>query len=154
MLPKAHILFGILFTVIFHFIFPEVRLFYLVIIFFSSFLIDGDHYLYYILKTKNLNPLKALKWHKEHMKKTLSLPMDERKKIYTGFYFFHGIEWIIIFALLGRFVFTPLTYISIGFLFHFIVDIPHEYYFKRTVHKISLIYMIVLLFKDNRKSAQ
>jgi hypothetical protein len=153
MLPKAHIIFGAFLTLLLHFAFPGVSLFYLAIVLLSSVLIDGDHYFYYIFKTGNLNPIKAIKWHKEHMKKTFSLSMNERKKIYTGFYFLHGIEWIIIFALLGRFVFPVLTYVSIGFLFHFAIDIPAEFYSKRTIHKSSLIYMAILLLKE-RKNKQ
>jgi hypothetical protein len=151
MLPKAHIFLGILFVLFLHVLFPQISYLNLSIIFFSSFLIDGDHFLYYFIKQKNLNPIKALKWHKEHMKKTRSLPMNERKKVYTGFYILHGLEWIIFLALIGRFVFAPLIYVSIGFLFHFLVDIPHEYYFKRTIHKCSLIYMAILLMKERKK---
>jgi hypothetical protein len=151
MLPKAHISLGILFIIFLHIFFPQISYLNLLIIFFSSFLIDGDHFLYYFIKTKNLNPIKALKWHKEHMNKTRSLPMEGRKKVYTGFYILHGFEWIIFLAFMGRFVLAPLIYVLIGFLFHFIVDIPHEYYFKRTIHKISLIYMTILLLKDRRR---
>jgi hypothetical protein len=150
MLPNAHIIFGAFFTILLHFAFPEVSYFYLGIVFLSSVLIDGDHYIYYIFKNKKINPLKAIRWHKEHMKKTFSLPMSERKKIYTGFYFLHGIEWILILALLGRFVFPPLTYVSIGFLFHFALDTPSEFLFKGTIHKSSLIYMLVLLLKEKK----
>jgi hypothetical protein len=151
MLPKSHIIFGAFFTLLLHFAFPGVNPFYLAIVFLSSVLIDGDHYFYYIFKTGNINPIKALKWHKEHMKKTFSLPMNERKKIYTGFYFLHGIEGIFILALLGRFVFPPLTYVSIGFLLHFALDIPSEFYFKGTIHKSSLIYMAYRLIKESKK---
>jgi hypothetical protein len=150
MLPKFHILFGILFVAILYFVFPQINLFYLAIVLFSSILIDADHYLYYIFKKKDFSLLKALKWYKEKMKAMLSLTKNERKKRYTGFYIFHGIEWIIILAILGRFVFPPLTYVAAGFLLHFAVDIPHEFYFKGTMQKSSLIYMGYLFFQTKK----
>ena len=114
----------------------------LLIIFFSSVLIDGDHYFYYILRTKNFSLTKCYAWYKKHLEETLALPMNERKKIYRilhssrnrtydGF-FFSRISVSQFFML-----------IFIGFLLHFIVDIPHEYYIKRTLHKISLIYSYI-----------
>jgi hypothetical protein len=151
MLPKYHIFFGILFTLSLYAFFPQISFLNLAIVLFSSILIDGDHYLYYIFKKKNFNPLTALKWHKKEMEITCPLPMNERKKRYTGFYFFHGIEWIIVLAILGRFIFPPLIYVSIGFLFHFALDIPDEFRSKGTIHKSSLIYMTYLLYKENRK---
>jgi hypothetical protein len=151
MLPKYHIILGIFFVAVIYFIFPEINLFYLAIVLLSSILIDADHYFYYILKTKNLSLPNALKWYNEKRKVMLSLSKKERKKIYSGFYIFHGIEWIITLALLGRFVFPILTYVSIGFLFHFAVDTPHEFYFKRTIQKSSLIYMAYLFIKEGKK---
>lgn len=138
--PKIHIIVGILLTILLYFIFPQISLLNLFIIISSSVLIDGDHYLYYMFKKKNLNPIKCYKWYKEHIKKTFSLPMEERKKIYSGFYLFHGIEWIIILFLLGIYFFPVLSYVSLGFLLHFLVDAPSEFYFKRTKDKSSLIY--------------
>jgi hypothetical protein len=138
--PKIHLIVGILFTILLYFLFPQILFFNLFIILSSSVLIDGDHYLYYMLKKKNLNPIRCYKWYKENIKKTFSLPIEERKKIYSGFYLFHGIEWIIILFLLGIYFFPVLSYISLGFLLHFLVDIPSEFYFKRTKDKFSLIY--------------
>jgi hypothetical protein len=68
--------------------------------------------------------------------------MNKRKKIYSGFYLFHGIEWIIIFFLLGYYLAPRCSYIAIGFLLHWVADTPHEFYTKRTMDKSSLIYSI------------
>ena len=151
MLPKYHIIIGILFVAIIYFIFPEISLLNLAIVLFSSILIDGDHYLYYIFKKKDFSLSKALNWYKEKSKSFWSLTKNERKKIYSGFYLFHGIEWIIVLALLGRFFFPPLTYVAAGFLLHFAVDFPSEICLKGTIHKSSLIYMGYLLNKENKK---
>lgn|SRR4030042_214059 len=140
MLPKYHFIFGLSFVIFLYFLFPQISLLGLSIIFLSSFFIDVDHYLYYFLKEKNLNLKRGYNWYKNKIKRTYSLPMSERKKIYSGFYLFHGIEWIILLFLLGYFISSFFTFIAIGFLFHLIVDVFHEIYFKRSIDKSSLIY--------------
>ena len=139
MLPKYHILLGFIFVLILFFLFPEISILNLTIIFFSSWLIDVDHFFYYISKTGDFNLIKCYKWYRAHLRKTLSLPMNERKKVYSGLYFFHGIEWIIILFLLGNY-FSIFFFVFLGFSLHWIVDSPHEYYIKRTIDKISLIW--------------
>lgn len=140
MRPKIHLIIGIFFIAIIYFLFPNISPISLLVILASSVLIDSDHYIYYIMRTGNFNLLKCYKWFDSHLKKTLSLPMNERKKIYTGFYLFHGIEPLIILFLFGNYLSSIFMLLFFGFLLHFIVDVPHEYYIKRTLHKISLIY--------------
>lgn len=140
MLPKIHFIAGIFFIFLLYLLFPQISLIGLLIILLSSILIDADHYIYYILKKRDLNLVKCYNWYILHLKKTLSLPMKERKKIYSGFYLFHGIEWILLLFLLGTYVHPFFAFVSAGFLFHWIIDIPHEVYVKRTCDKISLIY--------------
>lgn len=142
MYPKIHFIIGILFTILSLFLFPQIIFLNLFLVFSSSILIDGDHYFYYIFKKKDSNLIRCYKWYKEKIKKTLSLPMNKRKKIYSGFYLFHGIEWIIIFFLLGYYLAPRCSYIAIGFLLHWVADTPHEFYTKRTMDKSSLIYSI------------
>jgi hypothetical protein len=138
--PKIHIIFGVIFVLIFHIIFPYVNFFNLSIIFFSSWLIDVDHYFYYIIKKRDLSIIKAYDWYLRGVRKTCHLPLNERKKIYTGFYMFHGIEPLIILFLFGISVSSFFTFIFIGFAFHLILDIPSEIKIKGTFQKISLIY--------------
>ncbi len=140
MKPKFHIVFGIVSSIIIYFLFPQITLLHLLVIFASSVLIDGDHYFYYILKKRNLNLIQCFRWYRDNLKKTLSLPMNERKKIYSGFYIFHGIEWIIIIFVLGFYINPIFYFVSFGFLIHFLVDTPSEFYFKRTFDKISLVW--------------
>lgn len=140
MLPRIHIFIGIIFLTILYFLFPQITLFNLLIFFASSIFIDGDHYLYYILREKNLSVVKCFQWYKRNVKRTFSLPMNERKKIYSGFYLFHGIEWIIILFVLGFYVNSLFLFVCMGFLLHFLIDTPSELYFKGTIDKSSLIY--------------
>ena len=152
MRPNVHIIFGIFFAFLIYFIFSQISLIGLLIIFFSSVLIDVDHYFYYFIRTKNLNLTKCYSWYDAHLRKILSLPMSGRKKAYTGFYLFHGIEWLTILFLLSKFVFPNFIFLFIGFLLHWIIDAPHEYYIKRTLHKSSLIYNYMQWKKLVRKN--
>jgi hypothetical protein len=140
MRPKIHLIIGIIFVILLKLFFPDFTWINLSIILFSSVLIDGDHYLYYILRTKNFNLIKCYAWYKKHLEETLALPMNERKKRYTGFYVLHGIEPLIVLFLLGTSVSPIFLFLFVGFFIHFIVDIPSEIMIKGTVHKISLIY--------------
>lgn len=140
MLPKYHFCIGAVFTIALYFLFPQITVINLLIIFASNFFIDGDHYFYYFLREKNLNPIKCYNWYKRHVRQILSLPIEERKKTYSGFYFLHGIEWVIILFLLGNYVNTIFLYVSMGFLLHWVTDTPYEYKMKRTWDKLSLVY--------------
>jgi hypothetical protein len=138
--PKIHFLIGFLFITLLHFIFPQITFLNLLIILFSSVLIDVDHYFYYIFIKKDFNLIKAYNWFKEGVRKTRRLPLKERKKMYTGFYMFHGIEPLIILFLLGISVSQFFFFVFLGFSFHLLLDIPSEIIIKGTFQKISLIY--------------
>ena len=151
MRPKIHLIAGIIFVILLNFIFPQIGFLNLSIILLSSVLIDGDHYLYYILRTGNFNLIKCYNWYNAHLKKTLNLPISERKKIYTGFYLFHGIEPLIILFLLGVSISQFFLFIFIGFAFHMVLDIPSEIIIKGTFHKTSLIYSYTQFRKLEKK---
>ncbi len=140
MLPKYHLFLGILFVIILHLFFPQISFFGLSIIFLSSFLIDADHVFYYSLKKRNLNPVKAYIWAIKRTRAFHNLSRAHRKKFYSGFFLFHGVEWLIILFLLGTYVSHFFIFILIGFSFHFIVDTIHEISDKGTVDKISLFW--------------
>lgn len=140
MLPKYHILIGFIFTALLFFIFPELSFFGLAIIFLSSVLIDIDHVLYYFFRKKDINPFKAYRWYLTRCKKFHLLSKEQKKNFYSGFYLFHGIEWLIILFLLGNYIFSFFLFICIGFSLHFILDTIYEIYDRRTTDKISLIF--------------
>jgi len=140
MLPKYHFLFGIIFVIVLHFFFPQISFFGLSIIFLSSFLIDVDHVFYYFLKEGILNPFKAYTWAIKRTHAFHKLSRSQRKKFYSGFFLFHGIEWLIILFLLGTYVSRFFIFIFVGFSFHFIIDTIYEIYDKGTVDKISLFW--------------
>ncbi len=142
MIPKYHILFGFLFVAFLYFFFPIIPLYGLAIIFLSSILIDVDHVFYYFFRKGKLNPVESYNWYMKRKIHFNLIPKEQRKKIYSGFYLFHGVEWLIILFLLSNFINPFFLFIFLGFSFHFLLDLIHEIYDKRTVDKISLFWNI------------
>ena len=120
MLPRWHIFWGAVFTLIVWAISPSINVLYLVVIFFSSFLMDFDHYLVSLIKTKKIRLKHAFKYHDlqrriEEKEKKRGI----RRKGY--FHIFHTIEFLILVAIVGYFV--PLFfYVFIGLVFHSLLD--------------------------------
>lgn len=119
------------------------------IIFLSSFLIDVDHYLYYVYKKRDWGLKNSYKYFMKKRDKVLFLSRRERKKVYSGFYFLHGFESLVILFLLS-FISKYFLYILIGFGFHLAVDIIETVRIKDRVEKISAIYDY-LKFKKLKK---
>lgn len=87
---------------------------------FASFL-DVDHYIYYILKFRNLHIGKAIKYFESHKH-------IERFCLCI----FHTVEFFILFVLLTYFSRSFFLYACfIGILSHYILDIAQGLYYKR-----------------------
>jgi hypothetical protein len=138
--PICHFILGLFFSFLLFFLFPTIGITGILIIFLSSFLIDFDHYLYYIYKKWKFNPLLSYNWYKGNIKKFHSLTYNQQKKVYIGIYIFHGIEVLILLFLLGNLVSNFFTFVFIGFLFHLCLDITYEAFIHKRLDKISLIY--------------
>lgn len=126
MFPKTHTICGFIFSFSLIIIFPiDIGLTGALIIFFSSFLIDIDHYFYYIYKTHNLNLKKSLDWFLINRNKFAKMSLKQKNRVYTGLCFLHGIEAFIVIILL-IFIKNPLSnymiFVAIGFIFHHILD--------------------------------
>lgn len=121
MLPRWHILLGAILTLLVAYFVPRISVINLSIIFLSSFLIDIDHYIASIIRSKKFLTLrKSLEYHKVQGKKV----REERKKgiMEKGdFHFFHTIEFHILVLVLG-FIWFPLMYLFFGMLFHSLID--------------------------------
>jgi hypothetical protein len=134
MLPKTHILLGAIFSVIFYLLFPNTEWYNLFLIFFSSFLIDFDHYLASIFKDEsNISLSKSLEYHK----KQGIIQFNERARGIRrkgSFHLFHTIEFHIFIFALGL-IFMPFLYIFIGMAFHSLCDILYltkaDYLYRR-----------------------
>lgn len=95
---------------------------FILIFFLSSFLIDIDHYLYYIYVKKDFSLKRAFNHYIEHKKRIKEMPRKERSNFYNFIFIFHGIEPIIILFLLS-FYYYPLLFVSLGFFAHLIEDL-------------------------------
>ncbi len=133
MLPKYHLLFGFLFSLILYLLFPFIGLPGFLIIFASSVLIDVDHYIYYVFTKKDLSLKKAYYFF---LKKPLINP---------AMYFLHGVEVLLILFLLGIFVNKVFLFIFIGFSFHLFLDVLEQIYYGFRVAKVSLIWDLLRL---------
>src|SRR3989344_2064766 len=99
MLPKYHALLGFIFSAIVFLIFPQIKLIGALIIFLSSFLIDVDHYLYYIIIKKDFSLKNAYNYH-----------LDIRNNNKKGkIRLFHTAEFLIVLLILS-FFYKPLLF--------------------------------------------
>ncbi len=140
MFPKYHILFGAIFSFFLFWIFQEITLLGAIIIFLSSVLIDVDHYLYYVFAKKNWNLFKAHRWFCERHSYMMKLSREERNKHQGVFMFLHGIEILILLAILGYFFSEIFYYILIGFVFHLFLDYIYERICHDRWEKVSVIH--------------
>jgi hypothetical protein len=135
MLPKTHIIIGAVFSIILYFLF-QIEIFYAVLIFLASFLIDFDHYAFYAKKKKNWSLGKAYLFLKKHEKKK---PMMME---------FHTIEFHILILLLG-FLWNGFWFILIGMIFHSILDIISLTYNREIkLREYSLIRYVIIKRKN------
>ena len=124
MLPTTHIISGFIFSVILFLFFPQIGFIGLSIIFLSSFLIDVDHYLYYVYKKRDLSLRRSIKWYYLNIKKFKKMTQKQKDNIFMGICLFHGIEAVIVLLLLYLIspIFNFLIFVIIGFIFHQILD--------------------------------
>lgn len=146
MLSKLHIVINFLISIPLLFF---SKLEYVLIFFFSSFLIDVDHYTYYVLLEKDLSLKKAYKWFVMKRKKLISLPKSERKKHAKGILIFHGTESLILLLTLSYF-YHPFFFIFLGFLVHLIEDEIEDIPLGVMERKLSVIYQIYDYFKKRK----
>lgn len=140
MLPKYHIIFGAIITSIIYAIFT-ITLFQAIIIFLSSFLIDIDHYLLYVLKKKDLSLKNAYKSFKQRRINWFQLPKQKRREHKQLILIFHGIEfWILIVLLL--FIHKIFLFVLIGVAIHMLPDYIELFYLGEPFYiKLSPIYV-------------
>ena len=121
MLPRWHIIYGVLFTILFWILSPNTSIINLSLILFAAILIDFDHYIQAVLKTKRFGLKNSFKYHDDQEK---VLQNNHKKGIRkkADFHFFHTFEFHIIIGALS-FLWSPIFYIFIGMIFHSILDI-------------------------------
>ncbi len=147
MLPKIHIILGGIFSIIIYFTF-HITFFQASLIFLSSFLIDFDHYLYYIFIKKDFNLKRAHRWFVKKRYNWIALSKEQRSKFKFPIFIFHGLEFFII-LLLFYFLNKIFLGIILGIMFHMLLDFIELYYFKMPFYsKFSQTYVY---FKNKNK---
>jgi len=140
MLPKKHFLYGLIVAILIFF-FPFVNFWEALVFLASTVLMDVDHYIYYIKRKNKYNLKGAYRWFKAKEKLWTAIQPHDRKHYYTGFYIFHGIEWLVLFGILGYFVNSIFYFVLAGMFFHLILDwITQEMYNYPYRFKFSVIY--------------
>lgn len=148
MYPKQHIILGFIFSLIIFLIFPQIELIGFTAIFLSSFLIDVDHYLVYVIKKKDWNLKNAYNWYIDSEKKFQSLSIKEQINSPFPLFVLHGIEILVLIALLGIFISRLFLFIFVGFSFHLLLDAIHIYFLRFNHDRFSLIYSYIKLKKQ------
>jgi len=140
MLPQSHFLFGLIVSVVLYLVFPEVELLGLIVFLMASVLIDVDHYLYYIYKKRDWSLVGAVSWFVKRGKILKKMGRKKCSEFYTGFCFLHGVESLVLFGVLGFFVWDIFYFISLGFAFHLCLDYIHQVQIMDRIDKFSILY--------------
>ncbi len=129
MLPRWHILLGGVFTLVIWLVAPTINIFYLLLVFLSSFLIDFDHYVNAAIRNKKLSLSQAFEYHRELEKKE---KREQKQGIFVkgDFHLFHTVEFHILIGILS-FFWAPFFYIFIGMIFHSLLDVASLLYVGR-----------------------
>lgn len=121
MIPRWHIVLGLIFVSVLYFIAPETKLIYLGLVFFGSVFIDLDHYIQAVRKTGSWSLQRALDYYR---KLGIQEEMEKKKGIRRrgDFHLFHTIEFHIFVGLLGL-LWIGFFYLFLGMVFHSLTDL-------------------------------
>ena len=134
MLPKYHFIFS--FLISFLLLIFNVSPIFCLLFFLSGFLIDADHFIYYVKEKKDFNLRNAYYYHKNYLEKDL-----KRKNKESIVLIFHTAEFILLLLILS-FIFWFFLPIFLGCLFHLLTDIASGFFSKHKKYKqiYSLLY--------------
>lgn len=139
MLPKYHFIYGTIVSFVLYFGF-DVGLLGCLVFLTATVCIDVDHYFYYVYVKRDWNLRKAFSWFNEERKYIMRIDSKDRKNFYYGFCVFHGIEVILLFALLGYFSWGIFYFVAFGIFFHLLLDHIEINIMKGRFDKFSIIY--------------
>jgi len=147
MLPKYHITIGAIVSLFIYSIY-EITILQATIIFLSSFLIDFDHYLLYVINKKDLSLQKARKFFFKRREIWINLPISKRKDHKRFIFIFHGIECWIILAILAAYLHPIFWFILLGIAIHIFLDYIDLIYLGEPLYsKVSQLYV----YHSNKK---
>ncbi len=147
MLPRWHIILGIIFCVVFKLISPETSYVSLFLIWFASVFIDFDHYLAAGFIHRKWNPLEAVEHGYERRDKILDQKSEFGMCEKGDFHVFHTIESHLIVGLIALFLW-PFYFLFIGMIFHSLLDliwmVRHDVLDSREFFMIQKLRSLVL----------
>ena len=147
MLPRWHILLGIIFCIIFKFISPHTAYSSIFLIWFASVFIDFDHYLSAAFKHNKWNPVDAV-YHGYSLRNKALQQKSELGMCEKGdFHIFHTIESHLLVGIIALF-YPPFYFLFIGMVFHSLLDliwiVRHDVLDSREFFLISKLRLILL----------
>ena len=121
MFPRWHVLYGAIFAAVIFWLAPGVGISNVILIFLSSFLIDFDHYVNAVVKTRQFSLKSAFDYHDEEGRRQHK---EKKRGIRRrgDFHLFHTLEFHALIGVLGIF-WSPFFFIFIGMVFHSLLDI-------------------------------
>ncbi len=140
MLPHKHFVYGIVFSLILAIIMPQIGFIGVSLIILSTVIFDTDHYIYYLVKKKDLSLPNAYKFFRNIRKKVLSLPYEKRAEYHGPWCFCHGLETSIIALILTFFISEYFSFIFIGIIFHLTLDYIEQWPLSIRKDRISSAY--------------
>lgn len=109
-----------MFSLLLWLVLPSIGWFYIGIVFLASFLIDFDHYINAVFRTRSLSLFNAFEFYRKEMIRELrEHKLGIRKK--STFQPFHTIEFHLLVLLLSC-IHIIFIYVFIGMVFHSLLD--------------------------------
>jgi hypothetical protein len=122
MLPRWHIIFGIIFCFVFKIIAPGTSYINLFLIWFASVFIDFDHYLAAGFIHNKWNPSEAIEHGYVRREKIIEQKSEFGVCEKGDFHILHTVESHLIVGVIALF-FSPFYFIFIGMVFHSLLDL-------------------------------
>jgi len=138
MLPKYHVILSFLASLILYQF--NMNYIFLILFFLSSILIDFDHYLFYVIRKKNLSLVKAYHYCRYELEDKLKKSGKKQELLII----FHTIESFAFLFILSL-VYGLFWAVFFGSVFHMVLDIIHGSFKKSKKYKraFSLIYHVL-----------
>lgn len=159
MLPRWHILLGFMFSLLIYAAF-NIDVISFLILFISTWVIDIDHYFWYIIKKRNIKFSSAYKYFFQRRGKLKNLPKKQILQIMLNqnrIFVLHSIEMlfaisIVFLIILKKFRFSVLyIYLFLlGVIFHISLDILEG----NTIKERYSIILFLIAKKKNKKNAK
>jgi hypothetical protein len=142
MMPKWHIFYGGIFSILFS-LFFDLSLLEFFIVFLSSWLfIDLDSVLLFVVSSRSVNPFKFWNQGKSNRTHWVSLKPQEKRKLKLDIRIFHSIEFLAILLFIA--FLNPIFFLVLaGFLIHLFLDwADHLSRNEEIIHKTSIIWTL------------